>query len=277
MTERMTIGEFSAATWLSPKAIRLYDDRGLLSPDTVDPSSGYRRYHPDQIATARLITLLRRIEMPLDQIAAILAVPTDARADRIARFRKDQAAEHARRDSLARFLTDAVRGGDLSDAHEPDTGRFEVFTRSVPSAAVLSSTCHTRARDLPDTIRASAERLFALAAQRGGANGRLMVIYHGQVGWESDGPIEICVPVRDQDRAHRVEPARQELCTTVPAEDVQFPRILAAFEAVRLGAEQLGFAAAGPPREIYAENSGGHIPGCDVALPVTPSPNRDTI
>ena len=73
MTERMTIGEFATATWLSPKALRLYDRKGLLRPDSVDPDSGYRRYRPDQVETARLITLLRRIDMPLEEIGALLA------------------------------------------------------------------------------------------------------------------------------------------------------------------------------------------------------------
>ena len=35
MADLMTIGEFAAATWLSPKALRLYDRNGLLSPDAV--------------------------------------------------------------------------------------------------------------------------------------------------------------------------------------------------------------------------------------------------
>ncbi|WP_232818138.1 MULTISPECIES: MerR family DNA-binding transcriptional regulator [Kocuria] len=40
MADLMTIGEFAAATWLSPKALRLYDRNGLLSPDAVDPFNG---------------------------------------------------------------------------------------------------------------------------------------------------------------------------------------------------------------------------------------------
>lgn len=32
MDELMTIGEFATVTWLSPKALRLYDHNGLLSP-----------------------------------------------------------------------------------------------------------------------------------------------------------------------------------------------------------------------------------------------------
>ena len=51
----MTIGEFSARTRLSPKALRLYDRLGLLTPVGVDPVNGYRRYAEEQVADAVLV------------------------------------------------------------------------------------------------------------------------------------------------------------------------------------------------------------------------------
>ena len=39
---RMTIGEFATAAGLTPKALRLYDELGLLRPAQVDPTTGYR-------------------------------------------------------------------------------------------------------------------------------------------------------------------------------------------------------------------------------------------
>ena len=40
----MPIGPFAAASRLSPRALRLYDENGLLAPARVDPDSGYRYY-----------------------------------------------------------------------------------------------------------------------------------------------------------------------------------------------------------------------------------------
>jgi hypothetical protein len=40
----LTIGVFAKASRLSPKALRLYDELGLLTPARVDPVTGYRRY-----------------------------------------------------------------------------------------------------------------------------------------------------------------------------------------------------------------------------------------
>lgn len=59
----MTIGEFARLSHLSIKALRLYDSMGLLKPASVDEESGYRYYLPSQVEPARLISLLRRLEM----------------------------------------------------------------------------------------------------------------------------------------------------------------------------------------------------------------------
>jgi DNA-binding transcriptional MerR regulator len=42
MEDLVPIGRFSQATRLSPRALRLYDERGLLIPARVDADSGYR-------------------------------------------------------------------------------------------------------------------------------------------------------------------------------------------------------------------------------------------
>jgi PPM family protein phosphatase len=63
--ELLTIGAFSRASRLSPKALRLYDSLGLLAPAHVDEVSGYRFYRPDQLERARLVAWLRRLGMPL--------------------------------------------------------------------------------------------------------------------------------------------------------------------------------------------------------------------
>ena len=42
----LTIGAFAKASRLSPKALRLYDELGLLPPARVDPMTGYRLYSP---------------------------------------------------------------------------------------------------------------------------------------------------------------------------------------------------------------------------------------
>jgi DNA-binding transcriptional MerR regulator len=69
----MQIGRFARLTGLTVKALRHYDEIGLLRPAAVDPDTGYRTYGPEQVERAETIRLLRRLEVPLDEIAALLA------------------------------------------------------------------------------------------------------------------------------------------------------------------------------------------------------------
>jgi DNA-binding transcriptional MerR regulator len=72
-TTLMPIGRFARLTGLTVKALRHYDELGLLRPAAVDPETGYRSYSSAQVGRAEWIRTLRRLELPLDDIATILA------------------------------------------------------------------------------------------------------------------------------------------------------------------------------------------------------------
>jgi protein phosphatase len=100
----LTIGEFARAARLSPKALRLYDELGLLRPHRVDEWSGYRYYAPSQLERARLVAWLRRIGMPLARIAAVVESPPAAAAAAVAEFLRVTEADFTERQRLAQFL-----------------------------------------------------------------------------------------------------------------------------------------------------------------------------
>jgi PPM family protein phosphatase len=103
----LTIGAFSRASRLSPKALRLYDSLGLLTPAHVDEVSGYRFYRPDQLERARLVAWLRRIGMPLARIGVVCDLARDApdqAAAQVAAFWAETEAELAARRDLADHL-----------------------------------------------------------------------------------------------------------------------------------------------------------------------------
>ena len=81
MENLISIGQFAAASRLSLKALRLYDENGLLPPARVDPVSGYRSYRLDQLRSATLIGLLRSAGMPLVEIRRVLDDPNVSRID----------------------------------------------------------------------------------------------------------------------------------------------------------------------------------------------------
>lgn len=78
MGELLSIGDFSRMTFLTVKALRHYHEVGLLEPARTDPHSGYRYYRAGQVAPARLIRRLRDLDLPVDDVRAVLAAPDDA-------------------------------------------------------------------------------------------------------------------------------------------------------------------------------------------------------
>ncbi|MEV0149977.1 MULTISPECIES: MerR family transcriptional regulator [unclassified Nonomuraea] len=118
MRELLTIGAFARAAQLSPKALRLYDELGLLRPAAVDGDSGYRFYDLEQLERARLIAWLRRLGMPLARIRRVCDLPAEAAAEDIAAYWEEVLAETAARGRLATFLVDYLtgRGSSVDDS-----------------------------------------------------------------------------------------------------------------------------------------------------------------
>jgi DNA-binding transcriptional MerR regulator len=91
----MLIGEFSAATQLSVKMLRHYHDIGLLVPAEIDPRTGYRHYAAEQLGQASVVGLLRRADMPLADIQALLDSDAETGADVLDRHRLRLAQERS--------------------------------------------------------------------------------------------------------------------------------------------------------------------------------------
>ncbi|MEV8364260.1 MerR family transcriptional regulator [Streptomyces niveus] len=109
----LTIGAFARASRLSPKALRLYDELGLLTPARVDGTTGYRYYVEAQLPRARLVAWLRRVGMPLARIGEVCDLcETDPPAAGLvigAYWARVETETAARRD-LVTFLVDQLSG-----------------------------------------------------------------------------------------------------------------------------------------------------------------------
>ncbi|MDO0914105.1 MerR family transcriptional regulator [Streptomyces sp. DT2A-34] len=279
--ELLTIGAFAARARLSAKALRLYDRLGLLPPAHVDEVSGYRYYRADQIERARLVALLRQLDMPLARVAEVVGAPDGAAAaDRLDAYWADVEARMAGQRTLAAYLR-----GRLSGRSSEMYGKFVVETVDVPEQVLITETRHVLAGELPAWIGASLGRLEEGSRECGGITAAPFVVYHSDVSMESDGPAESCVPVADEAAARawverqgrtretkvRVEPAQRLAYTRITKAQVAHPQILAAFEAVEEWIAKQGLWQAGPCREVYFADwdaAGAEDPVCDVAFPV---------
>lgn len=267
----LTIGAFAAETRLSLKALRLYDHLGLLHPAYTDPESGYRYYHSEQSGRARLIGLLRRLDMPLTRIAEVIDLSGHEAATALRRYWAEVETESRVRRELVRYLE-----GQLSGTREESM--YDIRIRQQPEQKVASIQRAVHVRDLDGFIRSAFGTLQGtLAASGRPFAGEPFVIYHGRVDEDSDGPVEVCVPFEGAavephgEVRVRVEPARREAYTTITRDQAEFPRILEAYDAVAAWVGREGLTRTAAPREVYLagpDEVGADDPLCDIAFPV---------
>jgi protein phosphatase len=105
----LSIGDFARATGLTHKALRLYDDLGLLPPAEVDPFSGHRRYSPAQVEQARLVATLRLVGMPLVRIRSVLGCTPAAAAQEVEAYWCQVRADTASREDIVTTLVRQMR------------------------------------------------------------------------------------------------------------------------------------------------------------------------
>ncbi|MBW0114784.1 MerR family transcriptional regulator [Pseudonocardia abyssalis] len=107
----LTIGDFARLTHLSRKTLRNYHEAGLLEPDRVDPSTGYRYYSLAQVPTAQVIRRFRDLGMPVADVRSVLLADLDERAGivaaHLARLEEQLAATQSAVTSLRRLLAPA--------------------------------------------------------------------------------------------------------------------------------------------------------------------------
>jgi effector-binding domain-containing protein len=66
------IGEFSKLSQVPVKTLRYYDEIGLLHPENVDESNGYRFYSPNQLSRLNMILALKDLGFSLEQVAMLM-------------------------------------------------------------------------------------------------------------------------------------------------------------------------------------------------------------
>lgn len=66
------IGDFSKIARVSGRLLRYYDSIGLLSPQRIEPTTGYRYYAAEQLGRLNKILALKELGLSLDQVARLL-------------------------------------------------------------------------------------------------------------------------------------------------------------------------------------------------------------
>lgn len=266
----LSIGEFGRRTWLSAKALRIYDRIGLLRPATIDPATGYRRYRVDQVRSGQLVAMLRGSDLSLAEIGLVIGdldsgIEAAARLDRIF---ADHERQHGSRTLLMRHIRATLRGGG--------DHTFPIETRHVRASRVMSILRRLRAPETDGFVR-EAKTAFAANLHGAKATGPFTLIFHGVVDAESDGPIEATLGCTDDIQPTeligiRPEPAHDEAYTTITKAQWAYPAILAAYDAVACCPELIASGGSRQScREVYVgdpDDLGEDEFVCAVAFPL---------
>ena len=263
-------GTFQVRSRLSAKALRLYAEQGILEPVHVDPANRYRYYSEDQLLDARLINMLRAIEMPLASIRAVLETAGAERAQLIDAYWKRREAQLWGQHNLAAYVISVV------SANKETT--MTVQTRTVPETTYLTEVKRVSPPEIPGFIQGSGDRLAEQAGRFGGWAGPLTTIFETPVNDDTDGDIRNGVPVRAGVTAADVqsptevlvEAGGEEAYTRITKSQVQYPQILQAYDEVYAWLTEHKLTPRLAPREIYfadfmAAESDDEV--CDIAVP----------
>ena len=70
--ELLKISELADFFGTTPKALRIYEQKGIIIPCKIDPESGYRYYSADQVKKLNLLIELQELGFSLNEIKKIM-------------------------------------------------------------------------------------------------------------------------------------------------------------------------------------------------------------
>lgn len=157
----LPIGEFAAATQLSQKALRIYDEQRLLPPARIDTATGYRYYSSDQVPLGRLVRTLREMNVSLTDIASVVSAKDDIRAETLLTQLAQEIEQRYAREKRA-YHAALVLLCKPSRADAP-----EIIERSRPATTVAVRPFAANRYDFVEKFRVEARAMSKLLAQAG--------------------------------------------------------------------------------------------------------------
>lgn len=193
--DKIPIGRFSMITRLTCKALRLYDETGLLSPMAKDRFTGYRYYQLSQIERGVMIRSLVDLGFPLAKIGEIISAREHQDTKTVTRLIQEQ---------RQKVLSEIERLHSID--HLLQRQQMEVFSmiiaepkfKEIESLRILS----IRGKgEYGDVITRQIGKICEfLGSEQERSNqvtitGPFMTIYHDGEYKEFDADVEVAVPI----------------------------------------------------------------------------------
>jgi DNA-binding transcriptional MerR regulator len=256
------IGDFSKLSRVSIKALRLYDEMGLLKPIEVDRFTGYRYYEFDQLPRLYRILALKDLGFSLEEIGRLLEGEVSVEQMRgmlklrQAEIRQRVEEETARLERVELWLREIEQEDSMS--------RYDVVIKKIEPMMVAS--VRGVVPTPPDQRSLWDELMGYLQQTDARMMGPPMAIYHDPEFKERDWDIEVVMPLNeDLAPSGRVQvydlPGAEKMACVVHTGP--FAMIMEAYNALAKWIDQNGYQIVGPGREL------------NLRLPDTPGDQND--
>ena len=246
----LRIGAFSRFSQVPVKTLRYYDEIGLLKPERVDSSTGYRHYSFDQLPRLNRILVLKDLGLSLEQIARTLAQDLSAEEMRgMLKLKRAGLESHMRQ---VKAQIERVEARLQLIEMEGQMPEYDVVLKTVDAQEVASVREESSA---PEAIGATLDRTFDMAGafvQQSAAK----FAGPGIALWHADLDAEAALPI---DRPLQGEPpvVVRQLPQARMACLVHRGNFSGFTQAYKAGYDWLagnGYRLAGPVREVYLKH-----------------------
>lgn len=242
------ISQVSKITGLTKKALRYYDEQGLLTPSLRNEENQYRLYDEKDMEKARLIVLLRKFDFSISEIRDALSVADSADdlsyvlKEKIQYIESNIAKEKALIKEMNRYL-------EPENWNKADR-KYEITMEHIDAIQVAA----LRVKTAYDQMGKHIPKL--MRAVKGEADGRLITCYHDEEYVEA-ADMELCMPVKKRISSSEVTckmlPKITALCTTHYG---SYETISSAYQALFQYVNEKGLTVYTPFREIYVKGPG---------------------
>jgi effector-binding domain-containing protein len=247
----LKIGDFSKLARVSIKALRYYDEIGLLKPVRIDQFTGYRYYETSQLPRLTRIIALKDMGLSLYEIARLLKENVsishilDLLHIKQGELKERLEQEAARLTRVEEWLKQVEKEGKMPD--------YEIVLKKVPSQKVVAIRA-TLPGGYGETGRLFDKLMPYVFQSRAQMIGPPIEIIYDEDFKETDVDVEVAIPVASivpaQGEIKSYElPGYDRMATTIHKGN--FDTVSAAYAALMKWIEASGYQVAGPSREIY--------------------------
>lgn len=254
----LKIGDFSKLSLVSVKALRYYNELGLLRPARVDESTGYRYYSASQLTRLNRILAMKDMGLSLEQIALLLdKEPTPDQIRGMLRLKEVELHQQLEEGQARLARIEAWLQAFEQEATMP---AYDVILKSVAPLLVAQARGIAPKMEQPE-LGMTLGRLFgevmgSLSQQGATVVGPGITLYYDTEFRDRDISVGACLAfegeLRDSEQVKVAElPAVETMASVI--HHGSFSTMHQAYNAVLKWIEANGYHISGPNRELNLE------------------------